>query len=364
MNEVTTTEQSGRQVSPKAQVRVEMEQMADQLKMALPSHISVEKFQRVAMTAITSDPDLLYADRRSLFGAITKAAQDGLLPDKREGALVIFNNKIKGKNGEKDQWIKAVQWMPMIAGVLKKVRQSGEISSISANVVYDADDFILRLGDEESIEHSPPPLGTPRGDAIGVYAIATLKDGFKIREVMDRDEIEKVRAVSKTGKWGPWADWWEEMAKKTVIRRLSKRLPMSTDIEGVIVDGSTDADFAKSASAALSAPQPLTGAMLTDQANGEPDFHETKEVEGIEEGDAAPETAEPDAEQQTSDEPEPETEQSPFDAMMSKIMGIKSKDDLKAVDTEFQKVAATFNDDEFNAIESELKAAGKRVNAK
>jgi len=251
-----------RRLAPQAEVRDDLAKMADQLKMALPSHISIEKFQRVTMTAIQTDPDLLKADRRSLYGAITRAAQDGLLPDKREGALVIFTNKIKGKDGERDQYIKAVQWMPMVAGILKKVRQSGEISGISAHVVYEGDDFVHRLGDEESIEHAPPPLGAARGKPVGAYAVATLRDGFKIREVMDIAQIERVRAVSKTGQYGPWKDWWDEMARKTVIRRLSKRLPMSTDIEAVINDPSTDAAFAEGSAAVMSAPQPLTAATL------------------------------------------------------------------------------------------------------
>jgi recombination protein RecT len=263
-------EQPARQLAPADKVRNDLSKMADQLKMALPSHVSVEKFQRVTMTAIQTDPDLLAADRRSLFGAITRAAQDGLLPDKREGALVIFTNKVKGKNGEQDQWIKAVQWMPMVAGILKKVRQSGEISGISAHVVYEADDFVHRLGDDESIEHNPPTLGTPRGKPVGAYAVATLKDGFKIREVMDLAQIERVRAVSKTGQYGPWKDWWDEMARKTVIRRLSKRLPMSTDIEAVINDPSTDAAFAEGSAAVMSSPQPLTAAALLGQSDDRP----------------------------------------------------------------------------------------------
>jgi recombination protein RecT len=258
MNAVTTT-------SPKRELRGEIEAMAEQFKMALPSHIKVDKFQRVVLTAVMSDPELLHADRRSLIASVTKAAQDGLLPDKREGALVIFNQKVKIDG--KEEWIKTVQWMPMIAGVLKKVRQSGEISSITANIVYDKDAFIWSQGDNESIEHQPPQLGADRGNPIGVYAIATLKDGYKIREVMDINEIEKVRKVSKTGQFGPWKDWWEEMAKKTVIRRLSKRLPMSTDIEGVINDESTEADFTKSAMGVLGS-QRMTREALANHAQG------------------------------------------------------------------------------------------------
>ncbi len=267
VNAIVEQEGQSRPMSPQKQIRDDLDKLAEQLRHALPSHVSVEKFQRVAMTAIQSDSDLLYADRQSLFESILRAAADGLLPDKREGAFVIFRANI-AKKGEPKNFVNKVQWMPMIAGIQKKVRQSGEISGISAHVVYQNDDFVWSLGDDESIAHTPPPFGNPRGEPVGVYAVATLRDGFKIREVMDRDQIEKVRKVSKTGEWGPWKDWWEEMAKKTVIRRLSKRLPMSTDIEGVIAGEDTDADLAHSAAAVLSAPR-MTRHLLAKQASGE-----------------------------------------------------------------------------------------------
>src|SRR3546814_20222483 len=73
--------------------------MEAQIKMALPAHIPVEKFHRVAVTAISSNPDLLNVDRTSLFGALMKAAQDGLLPDGRDGAIVPFKGKADRKSG-------------------------------------------------------------------------------------------------------------------------------------------------------------------------------------------------------------------------------------------------------------------------
>jgi len=180
------------------------------------------------------------ADRRSLFESAMKAAQDGLLPDGRDGALVIFNKSVKtkvrnehGHEYEKKEFIQAVQWMPMVGGILKKIRNSGELLSLSAYVVYENDEFQYTLGDEETIVHRPC-LDSNRGDAKLVYAIAKTKDGGIYREIMTLKDVEKVRAVSKTGKFGPWADWWDEMAKKTVIRRLAKRLPMSSDLDDLM----------------------------------------------------------------------------------------------------------------------------------
>ncbi|MCX7898503.1 MAG: recombinase RecT [Methylocystis sp.] len=189
-----------------------------EFRMALPAHIPVERFMRVVNTAVTSNPDLLNADRVTLFQSAVKAAQDGLLPDGRDGALVIFGGK--------------VQWMPMIGGILKKVRNSGELLSISAYVAYSNDEFTYELGDEEKIIHRPALEA--RGEPRIVYAIAKTKDGGIYREVMTVGEVEKVRSVSRAKNSGPWKDWWDEMAKKTVLRRLSKRLPMSSDLDDLI----------------------------------------------------------------------------------------------------------------------------------
>lgn len=203
--------------NPVAVIRQNLAAMAPELKAALPAHVTPEKFSRVAMTAIQNNPALQNADRRSLFGAVVRLAQDGLLPDGREAALVLFGGK--------------AQAMPMIAGILKKIRQSGEVAKISAQVVYENDHFVVSYGFDEDVEHSPPALNKPRGEAIGAYATAVLKDGSRLLEVMSLEEIEKVRAVSRSGNNGPWKTWWGEMARKTVMRRLSKRLPMSTDLE-------------------------------------------------------------------------------------------------------------------------------------
>jgi recombination protein RecT len=215
--------------NPIAVIRQNLDVMAPELKAALPKHVDEAKFRRVAMTAIQNNPDLAGADRRSLFGSIVRLAQDGLLPDGREAALVIFNTKNKSGG-----WDAKVQAMPMIAGVLKKIRQSGEVAKVSAQVVYENDHFLIKYGFEEDVEHTPPPLDKPRGKPIGAYATAVLKDGSQMLEVMNLEEIEKVRNVSRSKDRGPWATWWTEMARKTVMRRLAKRLPMSTDLEDEI----------------------------------------------------------------------------------------------------------------------------------
>jgi recombination protein RecT len=205
-------------------VRSAIEKMEPQFKAALPPQVSPERFVRVTMTAIQNTPALLNADRQTLYGAAMRAAQDGLLPDGREGAIVTFGNK--------------AQWMPMVAGIQKKVRNSGEISTWSVNAVYENDEFDYQLGDEEKISHKPTLRN--RGELIAVYSIVVMKDGEKSREVMSVDDVNAIRKRSRSPDKGPWATDYDEMAKKTVIRRHAKRLPMSTDLDGLVT---RDDDF-------------------------------------------------------------------------------------------------------------------------
>lgn len=206
-------------VNPIAVVRAEAQKMEAEFQNALPAHIPVERFMRVVMTAIQQNGDLLNCSRRSLWNAAMRAAQDGLLPDGREGAIVPY----KGE----------AQWMPMIGGIRKKVRNSGEIATWDVHAVHEHDAFDFELGDDPYIKHKPA-LGK-RGRIVAVYSVATLKSGEKSRDVMSIDEVEAIRAKSRS-KNGPWADptFYPEMAKKTVARRHAKQLPMSSDLDDLI----------------------------------------------------------------------------------------------------------------------------------
>lgn len=217
---------------PIERLRTQFEERGGEFKAALPAHIPVERFMRVVMTAVQRNPDLLHADRITLFNSALQAASDGLLPDGREGALVIYKTKVN-RNG-REEWIKAVQWMPMVAGLLKKIRNSGELSSIVARVVYAGDKFRNWIDDDgEHIEYEAGE-NQDRNVVRCVFAMAKLKDGAIEVEPLTPADIEKIRSVSRSKDKGPWVDWWDEMAKKSAIRRLAKRLPISTDLDDLI----------------------------------------------------------------------------------------------------------------------------------
>lgn len=182
----------------------------------LPPQIDLKRFQRITLTAIQKNPSLV--GKNKLFDAVLDCAKDGLIPDGREAALVPFGSD--------------VAYMPMVAGILKKIRQSGELKSLSAQVVYKNDEFDYWT-DENGVhfKHKPVIIGEP-GDIVGVYAVAVTKDEGTYFEFLNMEEVNKIKASSKNTSL--WTKWSGEMMKKTAIRRLSKRLPMSTDIETTI----------------------------------------------------------------------------------------------------------------------------------
>ena len=207
--------------------KVTLKQQMPALTEAMPTHIAADRFELIATAAIGSTPKLLQAlaeNPKTVWASIMAAATDGLLLDGREAALVPFWSSKTGTQ---------CQYIPMIGGILKMMRQSGMVSSLSAQVVYENDEFTYELGDRESIFHKPAVNG-PRGKPQLAYAVLHTTDGGIYREVMGRDEIMAVKKMSKA-KNGPWSGPFEtEMWRKTVLRRLAKRAPLSTDVVNLI----------------------------------------------------------------------------------------------------------------------------------
>lgn len=223
----------GRQLSVMGQIQEDFTKREQLLAAALPAHMPPERFIRVVMTAVQNDTKLQRCTRTSLFNAAMKAAQDGLLPDKREGAIVSY----------KDQ----AQWMPMVLGLRKKARNSGVLADWQAHVVHEGDEFDYQLGDEPFIYHKPQLFGGRDRPVVAAYSVATFKDGTKSREVMTIDEIEDVRKRYARSKDGPWSDpiAYPEMCRKTVARLHAKSLPMSSDLDDLVRRDDELYDFKK-----------------------------------------------------------------------------------------------------------------------
>lgn len=221
------------QVSPKNDFRDQFTRMESEMKMVLPVHIPVERFMRVVLTAVNGNPDLLQADRQSLFESCMKAAQDGLLPDGREGALVVYNTNV-AKPGQEKKWIKKVQWMPMVAGIMKKARNSGEIALITAGYVVGGDKFRYWIDDDGEHIFYEPGEKQDLNICVCAFAMAKTKDGVIYAQRVSPADIEKMRNASKAKDGPAWKNWYDQMAMKGAIRRLAKRLPMSSDLDDLI----------------------------------------------------------------------------------------------------------------------------------
>jgi phage RecT family recombinase len=221
-----------------AAFQTDLDAYTPNLMQALPAHVSVEKFKRVLITAVSSNPDLLYANRRTLFTAAVKCASDGLLPDGRDAALVVYNTKVRQRDPntglDKEIHIDAVQYLPMVAGIRKRMRNTGDVLSADAHVVYANDKFQFRLGDDGFIEHEPAGLEADPGKPLGAYAIIKLKSGEVLRDVMRYSEIEASRNQGRSKNSLMWTKFWDEGARKTVLKRCAKAAPQSAELEALM----------------------------------------------------------------------------------------------------------------------------------
>lgn len=186
---------------------------------------NVDKFIRVVLNSVLATPDLLGADRRSLIASCMKAAQDGLMPDGREAVLNIYRTNV-AKRDEKPNWVSMVQYLPMVGGLIKKLYESGEIVYIDAAVVYANDRFVFRRGDAPALEHEPT-MADDAGAIVAAYCVVKMRNGETKREVLPMRDINRIKAASKSAdsSSGPWNKWADQMAIKSVIKRIYKQLP-------------------------------------------------------------------------------------------------------------------------------------------
>jgi len=212
-----------------AEIRTLLEKSRKQFEMALPKHLPADRLLRVAMTSIQRNPLLLKCTQTSLLACIMTCAQLGLEPDQFLGQayLIPFKNNKKGGLYE-------CQIIPGYRGYISLARRTGEVQTLSSQVVYENDAFALCYGTEDKLEHRPAMNGD-RGKAIGAYCVIKYKDGGYSFDFMSRDDIEKIRKRSKAANDGPWVTDWDEMAKKTVIRRHIKLAPLSIEFQTAAV---------------------------------------------------------------------------------------------------------------------------------
>lgn len=183
---------------------------------------SFDRLKSVFLIAVQQEPKILQCTPESLIREISKCAADGLVPDGKEAVLLpYYDNKERAH---------LANYQPMVHGIIKRLRELGEVFSITCKLVHENDEFILNEADPDSLEHKSDPFSTERGEVVGGYAV--FRDDQKRvmhLETMSLEDFDKVRKASKAPDSPAWRNWRNEMYRKAVLRRGSKYISVNND---------------------------------------------------------------------------------------------------------------------------------------
>lgn len=191
-----------------------------QFAAALPKHLNSERFTRIAITTIRQNPKLAECNAESLLGSLMTIAQLGLEPGVLgQCYLIPYGTECQLQLGYK--------------GMIELLRRTGQLSDIYAYTVYSNDEFSIEYGLERTLKHIPAftnPEG--RGEIVGFYSVAILKDGTRAFEYMTKNEVVSHEEKYRKGKFknNVWEKNFEEMALKTVTKKMLKWLPISVEL--------------------------------------------------------------------------------------------------------------------------------------
>lgn len=194
--------------------------MEGEIKKALPSVLTPERFTRITLSALSCNPKLGQCTPKSFLGAMMTAAQLGVEPNTPLGQAYLIPYKNHG--------VLECQFQLGYKGMIDLAYRSGEVSTIQAHAVYANDEFDYELGLDPKLRHIPAKKD--RGDPVYFYAVFRTKDGGWGFDVMSVEEIRAhAQKYSKAYEKGPWRTNFEEMAKKTVLKRVLKYAPLKTE---------------------------------------------------------------------------------------------------------------------------------------
>lgn len=244
MSEVNLKEELAKQVETPAPALKKSMSIADlikvlepQIKRALPSTITPERFTRIALSALNTTPKLKECTQMSFLSALMNAAQLGLEPNTSLGQAYLIPYKNKG--------VYEVQFQIGYKGLLDLAYRSPQLQTVQAHCVYENDTFSYELGLHPQLVHKP--VMENRGELRCVYAMFRLQNGGFGFEVMSKTAIEahaKQYSKAYDTSYSPWKTDFESMAKKTVIKQVLKYAPMRTDyVHAVNVDDTTANEF-------------------------------------------------------------------------------------------------------------------------
>lgn len=196
------------------------EKMQEQLKMALPKIMPLDKFTRSIVTQLNKIPKLLECSQESLFASIISLAGAGLEADGYNAHILPYKGVAT----------------PIIdyKGMIELMYRSGQVSAVNGYAVHENDDFEFDMGEvtKHKINYKQD-----RGDFIGAFTIVRMKDGAKSFYFMPKSDIDKIGKTSPSwgGRYSPWTKHYQSMAIKTVLRQHSKWVPLSSEAKDIIM---------------------------------------------------------------------------------------------------------------------------------
>ncbi|TCO79107.1 recombination protein RecT [Marinisporobacter balticus] len=206
--------------------------MEPEIKKALPKVITPERFTRMALTSISVNPKLAECTPKSFMGALMNAAQLGLEPNTPLGQAYLIPFKNKG--------ILEVQFQVGYKGLIDLAHRSGEFASIQAHAVYKNDDFDYEYGLDPKLHHKP--VLKDRGNVIAYYSFYKLKNGGYGFEVVSKEDVQehaKKYSQSYNSKYSPWTNNFDEMAKKTILKKVLKYAPIKVEFHRELAQDTT-----------------------------------------------------------------------------------------------------------------------------
>lgn len=206
--------------------------MEPQIKNALPTVMTPERFTRIVLTALSSNPKLGQCTPNSFLGAMMQAAQLGVEPNTPLGQAYLIPYRNKGTL--------ECQFQLGYKGLIDLAYRSGAVQSIQAHEIHENDEFEYSYGLDGTIRHKPALKD--RGPVIAYYGVWKTKDGGYGYEVMSVDDVISVRdqySKAADSKFSPWATNFDAMAKKTVLKRALKYAPLKTEFARALSQDNT-----------------------------------------------------------------------------------------------------------------------------
>lgn len=340
-------------------IRSALDKRAEELAALMPTGQadSAPRLINVAVLYFGRDPKLHEVTPASFIQCVFDSVSSGIPLDGKLGHAVAFNCKVKLPDG-KEVWEKQVKFMPDFKGIVSVARRTGQIDDAQSGVVFEHDHFKHgRIGPNLTLEHVPAE--GERGAMRGVYCILTFDDGDWTYEYMTKAEVDKVRASSKAANDGPWVNWYEQMARKTVLKRALKTYCDDPQLLAA-VQADNDWHDMRTQREARVQRSTITAAAL-------PKLNGTKAIASVvadqqDERDVAAASAP--AGEETGDEAGDEPQSSPTDEIAAKFSNAASADAVNALCDEYNHPDAGSSAEVKEFVKACADAALKRLSKK